>query len=112
MFDHGSVRTAAGGLRGVNDCGLVTFDRQVRKDAYWLYKANWNREDPFIHIASVRERRRSDKIQTVTVYTNLPVAELWCQRVSLDPCPQWWRSDGVSCGWAKEGSFCRHRRRR
>ena len=76
MFDHGSVRTAAGGLRGVNDCGLVTFDRQVRKDAYWLYKANWNREDPFIHIASVRERRRSDKIQTVTVYTNLPVAEL------------------------------------
>ena len=83
MFDHGSVRTAAGGLRGVNDCGLVTFDRQVRKDAYWLYKANWNREDPFIHIASVRERRRSDKIQTVTVYTNLPVAELCVNGVSL-----------------------------
>ena len=83
MFDHGSVRTAAGGLRGVNDCGLVTFDRQVRKDAYWLYKANWNREDPFIHIASVRERRRSDKIQTVTGSPNLPVAELCVNGVSL-----------------------------
>ena len=39
--------------------------------------------DPFIHIASVRERRRSDKIQTVTVYTNLPVAELCVNGVSL-----------------------------
>lgn len=76
MFDHGAARTAARNPKGLDYCGLVTFDRSVRKDAYWLYKANWNRTEPFVHIASVRNGRRSDAVQSVTVYSNLPVAEL------------------------------------
>lgn len=83
MFDHGSARVQPATLRGVSDCGLVTYDRQVRKDAYWLYKANWNATEPFLHIVSARDGVRCDSVQTVTVYTNLSVAELYLDGVSL-----------------------------
>lgn len=84
MFDHAAVRDAAGRHPGVNDCGLVTRDRAVLKDAYWLYKANWNTADPFVRIADKRHGMRCDSTQTVTVFTNQPSAELFV--------------DGVSCG--------------
>ena len=39
MFDFGSVR----GHNGTNAMGLMTIDRRRRKDAYYLYKAMWNK---------------------------------------------------------------------
>ena len=56
--------------------GVVSFNRQVRKDAFYLYKAIWNEEEEFLHLAEKRWSRRRDTIQQIKVYTNLPDVEL------------------------------------
>lgn len=38
MFDFGSASRNEGGVRGRNNKGLVTFDRKIKKDSFWLYK--------------------------------------------------------------------------
>ncbi|MBO7300870.1 MAG: glycoside hydrolase family 2 protein [Tidjanibacter sp.] len=75
LFDYASVDThrSAG---GVCDMGLVSFNRQARKDAFYLYKALWNDSEDFLHIAERRWGRRSNTQQTIKVYTSLPEAEL------------------------------------
>ena len=62
---------------GINDKGLVTFDRKVRKDAFYFYKANWNHEEPMIYLASKRNIHRTKRIQTIQAFTNRPGAELF-----------------------------------
>lgn len=76
MFDFGSVNTIGGDGTGINDSGIVTFDRQTRKDSYYIYKAAWNTSEPFIHIAEKRWKRRREATQTLTIYSNLPSVEL------------------------------------
>lgn len=83
MFDHGSVRSSSAGRAGVQGCGLVTFDRRTKKDAFWLYKANWNTAEPFLYIASKRHAVRKHAVQDITVYSNLPAAEVFVNGVSL-----------------------------
>lgn len=75
LFDYASVDThrSAG---GVCDMGLVSFNRQARKDAFYLYKSVWNSDEDFLHIAEKRWGRRTDTLQTIKVYTNLPEADL------------------------------------
>lgn len=75
LFDYASVDThrSAG---GVCDMGVVSFNRQARKDAFYLYKARWNTEDDFLYIAERRWARRADLQQTIRVFTNLPEVEL------------------------------------
>lgn len=75
LFDYASVDThrSAG---GVCDMGVVSFNRQVRKDAFYLYKARWNTSDDFLHIVESRWARRADCQQTIKVFTNLPEVEL------------------------------------
>lgn len=77
MFEYGSVRNPFGEGLGVDDGGLVTFDRQVKKDAFYLYKANWNREEPFVYITAKRNNVRSNTSQTVKVYSNQGEVELF-----------------------------------
>lgn len=77
MFDRGDADSGTNGSRGIDDCGLVSFDRRVRKDAFWFYKANWNKSEPFVRFAGRRHGRREGAVQSITVYSNLPVAELF-----------------------------------
>lgn len=51
MFDFGAAHRTEGDRPGINDKGLVTFDRKVRKDAFYFYKANWNKQEPMIYLA-------------------------------------------------------------
>ena len=60
---------------GINDKGLVTYDRKVRKDAFFFYKANWNPE-PMLHITSKRDSLKSS-VSDIKVYTNLKEAVLY-----------------------------------
>lgn len=83
MFDFGAARRSYGERVGVNDHGLVTFDRATRKDAFYLYKANWNDEEPFVHIVGRRLGRRGRQAVTVKAYSNLPAAELFVGGVSF-----------------------------
>ncbi|MCD7969377.1 MAG: glycoside hydrolase family 2 protein [Alistipes sp.] len=81
MFDYGAAGRTWGEGTGINDMGLVTFDRRYRKDAYYYFKANWNPYDPFVHIAERRWTRRSAPVQDIRAYTNRPEAELYVNGV-------------------------------
>lgn len=70
MFDHGSSYRKDGYLKGINDNGLVSYDRQIRKDAFYFYKANWNTDDKFVHISDLRGGVVSVPDKTVKVYSN------------------------------------------
>lgn len=76
MFDFGAAHRHEGDRPGINDKGLVTFDRKQKKDAFYFYKANWNPE-PMVHIAGKRLRQASRYVQTIQVFTNCPKVELW-----------------------------------
>lgn len=77
LFDFGAAHRAEGDRPGINDKGLVTFDRKVKKDAYYFYKANWNKSDKFVYIANRRHIRRTAPVTDVTVFSNLPETELF-----------------------------------
>lgn len=83
LFDFGAAHRTEGDRPGINDKGLVTFDRKVKKDAFYFYKANWNKDEPFVYIADRRHTNRKNAETTVTVFTNLPEAELWINGKSI-----------------------------
>lgn len=76
MFDFGSVRQTHIDGSEVNDHGLVSYDRSVKKDAFYIYKAAWNRTQPFVHIAEKRLSVRENPEQTIRVYSNQSQVEL------------------------------------
>ena len=76
MFDFGADGRNGGGNDGKNQKGLVTIDRKVRKDAFYLYRAFWARE-PFVHVCGRRYARRAEDVTSVVVYSNQPQVELY-----------------------------------
>lgn len=75
MFDFGANIRDEGGVKGRNNKGLVSYDRKIKKDAFYMYKAHWS-EEKFVHITSKRfVDRLEDKI-TIKVYSN-------CNKVTL-----------------------------
>ena len=75
MFDFAADARNQGGEPGMNHKGLVTFDRQTKKDSFFIYKAYWSRE-PFVHICGSRYVDRPEKQTTVKIYSN-------CGKVTL-----------------------------
>ena len=75
MFDFGSGIRNEGDLRGVNTKGLVTFDRQTRKDPFYFYKANWSAE-PVTHVVGRRYADRAYATTDVRVYSNADSVQL------------------------------------
>lgn len=69
MFDFAADARDQGGKPGMNHKGLVTFDRKIKKDSFYLYKAYWNSE-PMVHICSKRFIERCNNKITVKVYSN------------------------------------------
>lgn len=69
LCDFGSAGRDEGGRAGRNQKGLVTFDRGVKKDAFYVYKAAWS-NDPFVHIAGRRRAERAEDETEVIVYSN------------------------------------------
>ena len=68
MFDFAADARDQGGEPGMNHKGLVTFDRKVKKDSFYLYKANWSKEQ-FVHICSKRYEERAEKVTKIKVYS-------------------------------------------
>lgn len=68
-FDFSSDGRNEGLQPGINDKGLVTRDRAVKKDAFYFYKANWTTE-PFVYLTSRRFSLRYDSVVTVKTYSN------------------------------------------
>jgi beta-galactosidase len=82
MFDFASDGRNEGDTPGRNDKGLVTYDRQTRKDAFYWYKANWS-SDPVLYIASRRYVDRPTDTVEVKVYSNLDAVQLVVNGVPL-----------------------------
>lgn len=55
----------------LNDKGIVSRDRKVRKDAFYLYKSCWNKREPTVYITSRRYSDRLEDTVCVKVYSNL-----------------------------------------
>lgn len=75
MFDFASSGRHEGDTPGRNDKGLVTYDRQIRKDAFYFYKANWS-DEPFVYITDRRFTPRTAAVTDVKIYSN-------CDRIEL-----------------------------
>ena len=75
FFDFGSAIRDEGGVKGRNNKGLMTFDRKIKKDAFYAYKAAWSKV-PFVHINSKRFIERATETINVKVYSN-------CDEVTL-----------------------------
>lgn len=75
MFDFGAAHRTEGDRPGINDKGLVTHDRKVKKDAFYFYKANWNME-PMVYIAGHRNVNRLRPATDIQVFSN-------CNEVTL-----------------------------
>ena len=76
MFDFAADAREEAGDPGKNHKGLVTYDRKIKKDAFYVYKARWSRE-PFVHLAGSRYVYRHEATTSIRVYTNLPKVSLY-----------------------------------
>ena len=76
MFDFAADARDQGGEPGMNHKGLVTFDRKLKKDSFYLYKAYWS-EEPFVHLSGKRYEYRTGSTTDVTVYTNQKEVSLY-----------------------------------
>jgi beta-galactosidase len=76
MFDFAADGRDEGGKNGINQKGLVTFDRKYKKDAFFLYKANWSKE-PFVHLCGRNYIERHEEETEVKVYSNYDTVELY-----------------------------------
>ena len=75
-FDFAADARNEGGVKGRNNKGLITYDRKIKKDAFYVYKAWWNPE-PMVFVSGGRFVNRGPEAErNVIVYTN-------CDEVTL-----------------------------
>ncbi|WP_286802071.1 MULTISPECIES: glycoside hydrolase family 2 protein [Sphingobacterium] len=67
-FDFATPITALN-VNPRNYKGLVSFDRKLKKDGFYWYKANWSKE-PVLYITQRRMINRGNEITPITVYSN------------------------------------------
>ena len=85
MFDFAVAGRNEGDTPGRNDKGLVTYDRQVRKDAFYYYKANWT-TNPMVYITGHTFTNRLTNTITAKVYANCDSVELFLNGISQGSC--------------------------
>ena len=81
LCDFAVAARKEGDTPGRNDKGLVTYDRQVRKDAFYWYKANWT-TNPMVYITGHTFSNRQTNEITAKVYANCDSVELFLNGAS------------------------------
>lgn len=76
LFDFAADGRDEGGKHGENQKGLVTIDRKTKKDAFYLYKAAWNKTEKFVHLCGSRYADRTEPVTEIKVYSNQPEVTL------------------------------------
>lgn len=76
MFDFGCSFRNEGGVKGRNNKGLVTMDRKLRKDSFYIYQAYWT-DKPMVHICGRRYAQRAGETTEIRVYSNQPTVSLY-----------------------------------
>lgn len=69
MFDFAADARNEGGCKGRNNKGIVSYDRTVKKQAFYFYKAKWSKE-PFVYICGKRFTKRHEDSIDVKLYSN------------------------------------------
>ena len=94
LFDFSSDSRQEGDLTDINEKGLVSYDRQTRKDAYYFYRANWSTQ-PTLHLVGRRYVDRAYAVTDVKAYSNASQARLVLNghEIGLTLC-----SNGI-CSW-------------
>jgi hypothetical protein len=85
MFDFAVAGRNEGDTPGRNDKGLVTYDRQVRKDAFYWYKANWT-TNPMVYITGHTFTNRLINFIKTKIYANCDSVELFLNGISQGSC--------------------------
>ncbi len=80
-FDFASDGRDEGDTPGRNDKGLVTYDRQVSKDAFYYYQANWT-TNPMVYITGHTFTNRLTNMITAKVYANCDSVQLFLNGIS------------------------------
>ncbi len=75
MFDFAADLRDEGSVPGLNNKGMVTFDREIKKDSYYWYQSHW-RDEPLLYITSRRFDVRKTPGTDIKIYSNLPEVEL------------------------------------
>lgn len=77
MFDFTCPLWERGGTKGRNHKGIMTYDRKIKKDAFYWYKANWS-DEPVLYITARRFNKRDTEKSNFTVYCNFgePILEV------------------------------------
>jgi beta-galactosidase len=83
-FDFATDFRMEGTTPGLNDKGLVSYDRTTKKDAFYFYKANWS-SDPFVYITSRRYAALPKNGTNLRVYSNAATVDLTLNGTSLGP---------------------------
>lgn len=82
LSDFASATREEGDAFGRNDKGLVTADRQTRKDAFFWYRANWT-TNAMVHITSKRFCDRTNASTGLKIYSNADEVEAKLNGVTL-----------------------------
>jgi beta-galactosidase len=75
LFDFASDSRREGDLTDINEKGLVSYDRKIRKDAFYFYRANWSPQ-PTLHLVGRRYVERPYAVLDVKAYSNAARANL------------------------------------
>lgn len=70
MFDFASDRREEGGVSGMNNKGLVSYDRKTKKESFYFYKSVWNVDEKFVHVCGKRFRDRATNDINVTIFVS------------------------------------------
>lgn len=71
LSSDGVTTTPDSAYMYLNDKGIVSRDRKMKKDAFYMYKAKWNKAEPTLHITSSRYTERATDTVVVKVYSNM-----------------------------------------
>jgi beta-galactosidase len=69
LFDFASDARREGDLTDINEKGLVSYNRAIRKDAFYYYRANWSSQ-PTLHLVGRRYIDRPYGVLDVKAYSN------------------------------------------
>lgn len=96
MFDFASDLREEGDSFDLNTKGLVTYDRKVKKDAFYYYRAQWS-DQPVLWLTGKRYVDRAYPVMDVKAYSNADKATLRVNGVALGEvaCP------GGICVWPR-----------
>ncbi len=83
MFSFAADARDEGGVKGLNNKGLVTIDRKIRKDAFYYYKAKWNKA-PMVHLCSKRFVERHNREIELKAYSNLGEVAFYLNGILVD----------------------------